>query len=218
MTKDHPHSGVGGRRRGGSATKHRHDYIPAAGHDLFLPGYDLLTRVLGMRPVYDEFVAQVELFDGARVLEIGCGTGNVTQRLKRARPGAQVTGMDPDPRALARAGRKFGTVPGVRFDRGYAQDLPYADESFDHVLSSMMLHHLDDDVQAAAVAEAFRVLRPGGSVHVVDVVGHHAASAHDGAAIPALLRGSGFENVSELGSRRLRFFGPVRFYRGIRPV
>jgi ubiquinone/menaquinone biosynthesis C-methylase UbiE len=206
MTKDHPHP----------LTKHRHDYIPAAGHDLFLPGYDLLTRVLGMRPVYDEFVSQVELFDGAQVLEIGCGTGNITQRLKRAQPGAQVTGVDPDPRALARAGRKLRTAADIRFDRGYAQELPYADESFDRVLSSMMLHHLDDDVKGAAVAEAFRVLRPGGNMHVVDIVGHHAAPG--GAAIPALLASSGFESVSELGSRRLRFFGPVRFYRSLRPL
>ena len=211
MSKDHPHS----------VTKNwvnRHDYIPAAGHDVFLPGYDVLTRVFGMRPVYDEFVAQVELFDGARVLEIGCGTGNITQRMKRAQPGAQLTGIDPDPRALTRAGRKFGNGAGVRFDRGYAQELPYADESFDRVLSSMMLHHLDDDVKAAAVAEAFRVLRPGGSMHVVDIVGPHGASAHDGSVIPALLGNSLFESIAELGSRRLRFVGPVRFYRGIRPL
>lgn len=208
MSKDHSDS----------VTKHRHDYIPAAGYDVFLPGYDVLTRLLGMRPAYDEFVAQVELFDGARVLEIGCGTGNITQRLKRARPGAQLTGMDPDPKALARAGRKFRNASGVRFDRGFAQELPYADESFDRVLSSMMLHHLDDDVKAAAVAEAFRVLRPGGSMHVVDMVGSHAASAHDGAVIPALLRSSGFDGIAELGSRRLRFVGPVHFYRGIRPL
>jgi ubiquinone/menaquinone biosynthesis C-methylase UbiE len=208
MSKDHPHS----------LTSNRHDYIPAAGHDLFLPGYDLLTSVLGMRPVYDEFVAKVELFDGAQVLEIGCGTGNITQRLKRAQPGAQLTGMDPDPRALARAGRKLRTAAGIRFDRGYAQDLPYADESFDRVLSSMMLHHLDDDVKAAAIVEAFRVLRPGGSMHVVDIVGPHAASAHDDSVIPALLRSSGFDSIAELGSRRLRFFGSVGFYRGIRPL
>lgn len=211
MSKDHPHFPI-------RSLVNRHDYIPAAGLDVFLPGYDLLTGVVGMGPVYDELVVQVELFDGANVLEIGCGTGNVTQRLKRARPGAQLTGLDPDPRALARAGRKFRGAAGVRFDRGYAQEVPYGDESFDRVLSSMMLHHLDDDIKAAAVAEAFRVLRRGGSMHVVDMVGPHAASAHDGSVIPTLMRASGFASVAELGSRRLRFAGRVHFYRGIRPV
>ncbi|KAA0085639.1 class I SAM-dependent methyltransferase [Mycolicibacterium sp. P9-64] len=211
MSKDHPHSET-------KSVVNRHDYIPAAGFDMFLPGYDALTRLLGMRPAYDEFVAQVELFDGVRVLEIGCGTGNVMARLKRAEPGAQLTGMDPDPRALARAGRKFRGVAGVRFDRGYAQEVPYADKSFDRVLSSMMLHHLDDDVKTAALSEVFRVLRPGGSMHVVDIVGHHAASAHDDSVIPTLLKDRGFEGVAELGSRRLRFVGPVHFYRGIRPL
>jgi SAM-dependent methyltransferase len=210
MTKHNPHSVTG-------TFGNRHDYLPAAGHDLLLPGYDLLTRLLGMRPVYDALVAQVELFDGVQVLEIGCGTGNLTQKVKRAQPGALLTGIDPDPRAVARAGRKVRRTAGVRFDQGYAQELPYADGSFDRVLSSMMLHHLDDDVKVAAVAEAFRVLRPGGSMHVVDVIGHHGAAAHDGSVIPGLLRGSGFESA-ELGSRRLRLVGPVSFYRGIRPL
>ena len=66
MTEHRPHS----------ATKH--DYIPALGRDALLPVYDLLTRVLGMDRVYDALVAQAELADGLRVLEIGCGTGNVT--------------------------------------------------------------------------------------------------------------------------------------------
>jgi ubiquinone/menaquinone biosynthesis C-methylase UbiE len=210
MTKHNPHSVA-------ETFGNRHDYLPAAGHDLLLPGYDLLTRLLGMRPVYDALVAQAELFDGAQVLEIGCGTGNLMQKVKQAHPGAVLTGMDPDPRALARAGRKFRRAAGIRFDHGYAQELPYADGSFDRVLSSMMLHHLDDGVKAATVAEAFRVLRPGGSMHVVDVIGPHGAAAHDGSVIPGLLRSGGFESA-ELGSRRLRMVGPVRFYRGIRPL
>ena len=58
--------------------KNRHDYVPAAGHDAFLPGYDLLTRVLGMNPAYRDLVAQAGLADGQRIVEIGCGTGNLT--------------------------------------------------------------------------------------------------------------------------------------------
>jgi ubiquinone/menaquinone biosynthesis C-methylase UbiE len=208
MTKDHSHSVT-------RAWGNRHDYLPAAGHDVLLPAYDLLTRLLGMPPAYDALVAQAELHDEARVLEIGCGTANLTIRAKRAHPGVELTGIDPDPRALARARRKARGLSNVRFEKGYAQELPYADGSFDRVLSSMMLHHLDADVKAAALAEAFRVLRPGGSLHVVDVVGHHLSVAHDVDELPALLRSTGFEYVAG-GSRRLRLVGQVGFYRGIR--
>jgi SAM-dependent methyltransferase len=190
----------------------RHDYLPAAGHDLLLPAYDLLTRVLGMPPAYDMLVAQAELFAGARVLDIGCGTGNLTIRARRAESAVQITGIDPDPRALEKARKK---APGVTFERGYAQELPFADGSFDRVLSSMMLHHLDPEMRRAALGEAYRVLRPGGSVHIVDVVGRHLSVAHADGELPGLLREAGFD-CADLGSRRLRLVGPVAFFRGTR--
>jgi ubiquinone/menaquinone biosynthesis C-methylase UbiE len=210
MTKDHPHSVT-------DTWGNRHDYLPAAGRDWLLPAYDLLTRLMGMPPAYDALIAQAELFDGAQVLEIGCGTGNLTLRAHRAHPGATLTGVDPDARALARAQRKTRNVNAIGFERGYAQALGHADQTFDRVLSSMMLHHLDRDVKAAAIAEAFRVLRPGGSMHIVDVVGHRMGATNDADTITELLRGSGFEAL-ELGSRRLRLVGPVSFYRGVRPA
>jgi ubiquinone/menaquinone biosynthesis C-methylase UbiE len=218
-------------------TEHRpysvteHDYIPAAGRDALLPAYDLLTRVLGMNKAYDTLVAQAELASGLRVLEIGCGTGNVTTRVKRAAPGADVVGSDPDPRALARAQRKARGMTGIRFERAFAQELPFADGEFDRVLSSMMLHHLDDDVKAGAAAEIYRVLRPGGTLHIVDIGGHttshhglaarwmkdnpHAAG-NLGDAIPRLLRTAGFD-CTEVGTRRNRFIGRLTFYRATRP-
>jgi len=220
MTEHRPHSVT------------NHDYIPAAGRDAFLPGYDLLTRVLGMHKAYDALVAQADLADGLRVLEIGCGTGNVTLRAKRAALSADVVGCDPDPLALARAQRKASGLHGIRFERAYAQDLPFADQEFDRVLSSMMLHHLDGDVKTAAAAEMFRVLRPGGSVHVADLGGRMSADdglaarlmmrnahAHGnlGDAIPRLLRSVGFE-CTEVGSHRNRFIGRVTRYRAVRPT
>jgi len=206
--------------------------MPAAGRDALLPGYDLLTRLVGMRKAYDALVAQADLTDGLRVLEIGCGTGNVTTRVKRAAPGADVVGSDPDPLALARAQRKAGGMTGIRFERAYAQDLPFADGEFDRVLSSMMLHHLDDDVKAAAAAEIYRVLRPGGTLHIVDIgghtTGHHGlaarwmkdsphAAGNLGDAIPRLLRSAGFD-CAEVGTRRNRFIGQLTFYRATRPA
>ena len=93
-------------------TAHKHDYIPAFGRDALLPFYDLLTRALGMGRVYDALVAQAELSDGLRVLEIGCGTGNVTVRAKRAAPRADVVGSDPDPLALTGRNEKYGGFLG----------------------------------------------------------------------------------------------------------
>src|SRR5690348_6455165 len=119
-----------------TASRHHHDYLPAFGKDALLPLYDLMTRALGMGPQYDALVAQAELADGLRVLEIGCGTGNVTTRVKRHTPSADVVGTDPDPLALARAQRKIAGQTGIRFERAYAQQLPFADGEFDRVLSS----------------------------------------------------------------------------------
>ena len=59
-------------------TKHHpHDYLPATGHEALLPAYDLIARLMGFSRVYPRLIAQAELADGQRVLEIGCGTGNV---------------------------------------------------------------------------------------------------------------------------------------------
>ena len=211
-------------------TKHHpHDYLPAAGHDALLPTYDLMSRLLGMKRVQEALIAQAQLADCRRVLEIGCGTGNLTIMAKRAYPHLEVIGCDPDPRALDRARRKTGEI---RFEQGYAERLPYADGEFDRVLSSMMLHHIDDDAKTAAAAEVFRVLRPGGRLHLVDIGGdmtddhgllarlvmrNHHAAGNLGDAIPRLLRAAGFE-CAQVATHRQRVVGRLTYYRATRPA
>lgn len=210
----------------------QHDYLPGAQYDALLPAYDLMSRVLGIGAVHRALIAQADLTDGHRVLEIGSGTGNLTLRAKRSRPGIDMVGVDPDPLALTRARRKLNGESGIRFDHGYAQELPYSDAEFDRVLSSLMLHHLDSDAKAAALGQAWRVLRPGGSLHLVDIDadvtehdgplarffarGRHAA-AHFGAPIPQLLDAAGFE-WSEVGTRRNWLIGRLVFFSATRPA
>ena len=211
---------------------HSHDYLPAAGHDAFLPGYDLLTRLFGFSRVHERLIDQAELADGQRVLEIGCGTGNLTVRAKKTHPSIDVVGSDPDPLALKRAQRKARRLTVIRFERGYAQRLFHTDGEFDRVLSSMMLHHLDSDAKTAAAAEVFRVLRPGGRLHLVDMGGdmtvddglsarlalrgsHVAGNLGD--AIPRVLRVAGFD-CTEVATHRNRGVGRLTYYRATRPA
>ena len=204
--------------------------MPAAGHDAFLPGYDLLTRLFGFNRVHERLIGQAELADGHRVLEIGCGTGNLAIRAKKTQPLIEMVGSDPDPLALKRAQRKADRLSGIRFERGYAQRLPYTDGEFDRVLSSMMLHHLDSAAKTVAAAEVFRVLRPGGRLHLVDMGGDMTvddglsarlvlhrphAGGNLGDAIPQLLRAAGFD-CTEVATHRNRGVGRLTYYRATR--
>ncbi|MFC9435336.1 class I SAM-dependent methyltransferase [Nocardia sp. NPDC057030] len=224
MTEHPPHD----RTR---AVAERHHYRPAAGLHALLPSFELISHLFGTPKMHDRLITQADLRDDHRVLEIGCGTGNLTIKAKRAYPGADIIGSDPDPRALARAQRKAKELTGIRFESGYSQELPYGDGEFDRVLSALMLHHLDHDVKAATAAEAWRVLRPGGRLHILDVGG--ALTEGDGFApqrkllermlpdnigdtIPRLLRSAGF-TCAEVASQPHRFVGRVTYYRATRP-
>ncbi|WP_227982811.1 class I SAM-dependent methyltransferase [Nocardia spumae] len=224
MTENNP-------RRATRTADDSHDYLPAAGRDSLLPFYDLLTHLVGMPKIYDTLLDYAALRPGDQVLEIGCGTGNLIVRAKRAQPTIVAVGSDPDPLALARAQRKARGLIGIRFERGYAQRLPFPDGTFDRVLSSLMWHHLPDDVKTAAAQEIRRVLQPGGSLYLVDVGGHITAAdgfnarraLHNpyvadnlGDGIPARLAAAGLD-CAEIASRKLRRIGRITYYRASRP-
>jgi len=202
------------------------DYLPAAGYDALLPAYDLISRLLGAATMHRRLVELADLDAARRVLEIGCGTGNLTKLIKRRQPGAEVVGLDPDPRALAMATRKAAGL-GVRFDRGYSQSLPYPDDSFDRVLSSLMFHHLDAEQKRGTLAEVRRVLRPGGALYLVDLGAtpgghgplrrlgpHRRLAGNDADTLTGLCTEAGFGAVAVLDRARTRI-GAVSYYRGI---
>jgi ubiquinone/menaquinone biosynthesis C-methylase UbiE len=197
------------------------DYLPAMGRHWLLPLYDPFTRLAGVGRIHEQLLDRARVADRQRVLEIGCGTGNLLTALGRRRPDLEAVGIDPDPAALRRARRKAARrrLP-IRYDRAFAGELPAAEDSFDRVLSSFMLHHLDDDERTRALREARRVLRPGGELHVVDVdVASHrhprlAASRPE--LVLTAMREAGLAEPTENGRDRARFGGYV-FYRAGKP-
>ena len=144
-------------------------YLPAAGLDLFLPLYDPLVKLLGADRARKKLFDQASVRPHHRVLDIGCGTGTFAVALKRWVPSVEVIGLDPDPRALARSQRKAARAGvSIRFDQGFANGLPYSDAHFDRVFSSLMFHHLSHDTKLGTMREVRRVLKPGGSFHLLD--------------------------------------------------
>ena len=111
-------------------------------------------------------------FAGARLLEVGCGMG--TDLLQFARGGAKVTGVDLTPRSVETS-RRHLELYGERGDFALsdAENLPFADASFDVVYSNGVLHHTPDT--ARSVREIHRVLRPGGLARVML---YHRGSLH----------------------------------------
>ena len=136
-------------------------------------GYDIGTREFfdsveahryGEYPPWMRDVMEFGAFPGKDLLEIGCGMG--TDLLQFARGGARVTGLDYTPRSVEISRRRFAVygVPG-RFMLGDAENLGFADGSFDVVYSNGVLHHTPDTQKA--VDEVYRVLKPGGVAKVM---------------------------------------------------
>jgi len=181
-------------------------FLPPAGYN-WQPLYDFLAKLIETEAAHRQLVAQADIEPTHHVLDIGCGTGNLTLLVKRLHPRAEVVGFDPDATALERARQKAeerGLT--VRFDRGFSDELPYEEASFDRVFSAFMLHHLALDAKEKTLREARRVLRSGGAFYALDFGRTNGAIAHlfrharlaDQPRIPALLQEAGFAEVTEL--------------------
>jgi SAM-dependent methyltransferase len=133
--------------------------------------YDLLSRVL-LGSFYDSVAADVAAAapPSGRVLDVGCGTGHLANRLARDH-GLEVTGLDLDPamieRARSNAAHAVSAERRPTFVLGGVAALPFPDGTFDLVASTLSMHHWADPT--AGQAEIGRVMRPGGRALVWDI-------------------------------------------------
>jgi ubiquinone/menaquinone biosynthesis C-methylase UbiE len=193
--------------------------------------YDLGTTLLSfgrLSALHRKIVALAGITQRERILDVGCGPGRLAILAGTvAGSGGESCGIDPAPEMIELA-RRNSARAGVRalFDVGVIEALPYPDDHFDVVLSSLMLHHLPDDLKRRGLAESRRVLKPAGRFlavdfgatpgkgvgHVLCVLGLRKGWDH-AERLREMVRKAGFDAV-EMGSTGHR---ALAFVRGRKP-
>jgi len=200
----------------------------------------------GLTPIYDIFaklffpekqfrrdlITHARIAPGHDVLDLGAGTGTLAILLKRIQPGAQVTGIDGDARIISIAQNK-SALAGVNlvFCIGNSASLPYRSESFDRVLSSLVMSLLSREDKRRSLRETYRVLRGGGECLVADfgppqtrwgrllaplMRRFERISDNLDGLLPALFQEAGFNNIAEMACFST-LLGTLTILRGRKP-
>lgn len=136
--------------------------------------YDAVVWLLSLgkgRAIRKATVELAQIKPGDRVLDVGCGTGDLTMAAKAVTgPTGEVYGTDASPEMIDLARRKATrTGVDVTFQIDLIENMTFPDNQFDVVLSSLMMHHLPDDLKREGLAQIYRVLKPGGRLLIVDM-------------------------------------------------
>ncbi|MEW6406061.1 MAG: methyltransferase domain-containing protein [Chloroflexota bacterium] len=156
--------------------------------------YDLVTNILTFGQasrLRRRTIDHTLLKPGESILDVGCGTGGVTiPAKKRVGASGKAAGIDPSPEMIAVARTKASRARlEIDFRVGVIESLPFSDNSFNAVTSSLMMHHLPRDLQVRGLAEVYRVLKPGGRVLIVDMMREKKSLSGPWSIFAALHRG-----------------------------
>jgi ubiquinone/menaquinone biosynthesis C-methylase UbiE len=191
-----------------SATKETKGLILNGGWRYDLMGWFVDTFVFRSqwRELRQKTADLASLQPGEQVLDVGCGTGTLAMEVARkvGREGS-VAGVDPSAEQISRARSKAArhNVP-VDFQIGVIEQLPFPDQTFDVVLSTLMMHHLPAPLKRQGLAEIARVLKQGGRVIIADFKPKkerkgQATRFHAGGSsmqdLAALIADAGFEHL-----------------------
>jgi len=145
-------------------------YIPALKYHWLTSLYDpVIALTTRERTFKNQLITQADLADDHTILDVGCGTGTLACRIKQRYPSSRIYGLDGDKNILEIAKRKAEKANiNIQFDPGLSYELPYPDNTFDRVVTSLFFHHLTLSQKERTLMEILRVLKTGGELHIAD--------------------------------------------------
>ncbi len=146
-----------------------YQYIPPFELHTLTRVYDFVLILAGFGKKFrGKIVNSVEIKKSDKVLDIGCATGVFLQVLKHKYPEVYIVGIDPDKQALDIARNRLNKFSDVELIQGFGEALPFKNESFDIIFSTLAFHHMPTDIKQKCIIEIYRVLKNRGKLVIVD--------------------------------------------------
>lgn len=191
-----------------------YQFKPALIFNWLTPFYDAFGDYTGFRKGLQKKALQTfKLKDGWKLLDVGSGTGPDLILLKSLYPKMKLAGIDADAKIVAIAEKKVKKLGlDIKFTRAFAEDMPFADNSFDAVWSNLTLHHMPTESKKKALKEMYRVLKPKGYLFLIEFSkpGHPILDKlvvvqnlfsytkdHFQGKLPLFIKQAGFEKIKE---------------------
>ncbi len=151
-------------------TEETNNYIPALKYDWLTRFYDpILNLTMPEKKFKAALILQAGIEEHHKVLDFGCGSATLSMMAKQMSPNAKISGVDIDPNNIAIAKSKISEFQtDIHIDKYDGVVLPYEDNSYDRVISSLVFHHLNAGQKSNSLMEIKRVLKPGGELHIAD--------------------------------------------------
>ncbi|MEA5572313.1 class I SAM-dependent methyltransferase [Calothrix sp. UHCC 0171] len=134
--------------------------------DRWAPFYDIFFTTVFYQAIHKRLLEYVELPEKANILDLGCGTGRLLNRIAQQNPTLQGTGLDLSQEMLKQANVNNKHQSRLRFVEGNAEATPFADNEFDAIFNTISFLHYPNPI--TVLSEVHRILRPGGKFYLVD--------------------------------------------------